>query len=114
MKNIESLKVEQKALKAKLAELVDFITSEEYYQLSESEKGLINQQRTGMELYLSTLTKRIYGKADVTDTTNMIWLTMLMGMFNSPSTGFGGSSSADYLKKTLEEDEAKALTDHAV
>ena len=107
MKDLELLKEEQVALKSKLAELVDFITSEEYYTLSESEKGLISQQRTGMELYLSCLTKRIYGKADVSDSTNMIWLTMLMGMFNSPSIGFGSSSNTDYLKDKLNELETK-------
>lgn len=99
MKNIEELKKEHVELKKELAELVDFATSEEYFKLSDGEKGLINQQRVGMELYLSCLTKRIYGKADSTDTSNLLWLAMLYGMFNTPSTGWCTPSNPDFLKK---------------
>lgn len=108
MKSIEQLKEEQKHLKAELAELVDFIASENYYALTDSEKGLINQQRAGMELYLSTLTKRIYGKADASDTTNMVWLTLLYSMFNTG--GFGGYNSTDSLKKSFDNMDDKVYS----
>lgn len=86
MKTKEELKQEQYDLKARLHEIIELINSEQYYKLSDSEKGLINQQRVGMELYLSCLTKRIYGTSN-TDTSNLLWLTMLYGMFTS-TTGY--------------------------
>ena len=108
MKNLEKLKKEQAELKEKLARLVDFTTSEEYFTLTDGEKGLLNQQRVGMELYLASLTKRIYGTPDATDGSSLIWLTMLMGMFNSPSSmGFGSSKSREDLEKAISQNPAK-------
>lgn len=102
MKNIEELKKEQSELKEKLYEIVELVNSEEYFKLPDGEKGLINQQRVGMELYLSCLTKRIYGNSNSPDTSNLIWLSMLYGMFNT-SSGFGSPSSTEYLKDQLKE-----------
>jgi hypothetical protein len=102
MKNIEELKKEQSELKEKLHEIVELVNSEEYFKLPDGEKGLINQQRVGMELYLSCLTKRIYGNSSSPDTSNLIWLSMLYGMFNT-SSGFGSPSSTEYLKDQLKE-----------
>lgn len=106
MKSIKELKEEQYDLKAKLHEIIELINSEQYYELSDGEKALINQQRVGMELYLSCLTKRVYGSPEATDTSNLLWLTMLYGMFNT-SSGFGTSSNIDYLKKELDKTELK-------
>lgn len=100
MKTKEELKQEQYDLKARLHEVIELINSEEYYSLHDEEKALINQQRTGMELYLSCLTKRIYGDSGSVDTRNLLWMTMLYGMFNS-SGGFG--SNTGYLKDALKE-----------
>lgn len=102
MKNIEELKKEQSELKEKLHRIVELVNSEEYFKLPDGEKGLINQQRVGMELYLSCLTKRIYGNSNSPDTSNLIWLSMLYGMFNT-SSGFGSPSSTEYLKDQLKE-----------
>jgi hypothetical protein len=101
MKTVEELKQEQYDLKAKLHEVVELINSKEYFDIPAAERGLINQQRVGMELYLSCLTKRVYGEPNSQDTSNFIWLSMLWGMFNTPS-GFGADSK-DYLNDILDK-----------
>ena len=101
MKTIEELKQEQHELKARLHEVIDLTNSDEYFSLPDEQKGLINQQRVGMEMYLSSLTKRIYGKKDIVNSSNLIWMSLLYGMLNT-SSGFG-SSSTDCLKQQLEE-----------
>ena len=115
MKTIEELKKEQYEAKAKLHELVEFINSEEFYVLTKTEQGLVNQERTGLELYLSSLTKRIYGNPNEPDTSSLIWMSLLYGMFNT-NANFGSSSSTACLKDKLEvkDFEDTTLTDHAV
>jgi len=54
-----------------------------------------------MELYQSCLVKRVYGDMNGQDTSNLLWMTMLFGMFNS-SCRFGSSDTKE-LEKTLEE-----------
>ena len=100
MKSIEELKSEQTELKKKLHEIVELINSEEYFELPDADRGLINQQRVGMELYLSCLTKRVYGDFNSPETNNLIWMSLLWGMFNSPS-GLGKADSKDYLNDIL-------------
>ena len=95
MKTIEELKQEQYDLKAKLHEVVEFMNSEDYFKLSSREKGLIGQQRAGMEMYLNALTNRIYSKDDYSfDACSLMWPMMLGSMF-------GSSSSTGYLKDQL-------------
>lgn len=93
MKDVELLKQEQVELKERLAKLVDYVTSEEYYTLSDGEKTLLNQQRVGMELYLNTLTKRIYGGFEGCNSSSMLWMSLLMGMLNAPMSTSAISSS---------------------
>ena len=81
MKDLEKLKLEQKELKEKLLKLIDFINSEEYFTLNETEKSLLMSQRTGMEIYLNSLTQRIYGERRLDAASGMLPL-MLMSMFN--------------------------------
>jgi hypothetical protein len=81
MKDISKLKQEQSELKERLHKLVDFINSEEYYSLDAQEKSLLASQRAGMEIYLNSLTQRIYGANDANFTGNMLPL-LLMSMFN--------------------------------
>ena len=98
MKTIEELKIEQSELKAKLHEVVEYINSEEYFELSPREKGLIGQQRAGMEMYLNALTNRIYSKDDFSfDASSLLWPMMMGSMFSSSS----GFSSTGYLKDQL-------------
>lgn len=104
MENKKQLKKELKDIKSKLAELVDFTTTEEYFKLSEGERGLINQQRVGMELYLSCLTKRVYEQPNNTDGSNLLWMSMLFGMFNAP---FGKTENTKALEACVEESKEK-------
>lgn len=101
MKDLEKLKKEQVDLKERLVEVIDMINSEEYFTLDETEKSLIMSQRVGMEVYLNSLTQRIYGARKIDTSSSMLPL-ILMSMFNpfSPS-----SSSVDVLKEQLEKDQ---------
>ena len=107
MKDLEKLKKEQAELKERLVKLIAFINSEEYFTLDETEKSLLMSQRVGMEIYLNSLTQRIYGVRKLDPCGSMLPL-MLMSMFNpfSPS-----SSSVDVLKEQLEKDQDKEKND---
>ena len=106
MKTIEELKQEQYDAKAKLHELIEFINTEEYYTLSQSEKNIIGQRRIALEMYVNSLTKNIYDKEGSTyDISNAMWPLMMSSMFTGSS--FGSSSSIDSLKKQLEEEDFK-------
>ena len=101
MKDLEKLKKEQDELKERLVKLIAFINSEEYFTLEETEKSLLMSQRVGMEIYLNSLTQRIYGARKLDVSSSMLPL-ILMSMFNpfSPSP-----SSVDLLKEQLEKDQ---------
>jgi hypothetical protein len=101
MKDLEKLKKEQDELKERLVKLIAFINSEEYFALDETEKSLLMSQRVGMEIYLNSLTQRIYGVRKLDPCGSMLPL-MLMSMFNpfSPSP-----SKVDLLKEQLEKDQ---------
>ena len=104
MKSIEELKQEQYDLKAKLHELIEFINSEEFFALSPREKGLIGQQRSGMEKYLNALTNRLYG-LDVFsfDASTAMWPMLLGSMLGGSSFGSPSANAAEDLKKVIEE-----------
>ena len=107
MKSVEELKQEQCEAKTKLHELVEFVNSEEYYSLSQSEKNIIGQRRIALEMYLNSLTKSIYDKEGSSfDVSTAMWPLMMSSMFSSSS--FSSSSSLDSLKKQIEEDGLKA------
>ena len=113
MKITEELKKEQQETTIKLQELVGFINSEEFYTLPEPERNLISQQRIGLELYLSSLTKRLYGTTATPDTTNLVWLSMLYGMLNI-SSSFSNPSSAEKVRLEEKDFEDAELSDHAI
>ena len=106
MKSIDELKQEQYDLKAKLHEVIELMNGEEYSNLTPREKGLVSQQRAGIEMYLDALTKRIY-KSDVGASTNSMWLPLLMGMFATPWT----PQASSLTEKDFED---SGLTDSAV
>lgn len=100
MKDLEKLKKEQAELKERLVKLIAFINSEEYFTLDETEKSLLMSQRVGMEVYLNSLTQRIYG-ARKFDIDNSMLPLILMSMFNPFSSS---PSSVDVLKEQMEKD----------
>lgn len=111
MKTMEELKKEQYDAKAKLHELVDFINSEEYYSLSQSEKNIIGHRRVALEMYLNSLTKNIYDKeGSAFDMSSAIWPLMMGSMFSGNS--FGSSPSIDNLQKQLEEEDFKTTEEN--
>lgn len=89
MKDLEELKKEQAELKGRLVELIDVINSEYFYSLDETKRSLMMSQRAGMEIYLNSLTQRIYGARKIDTSSSMLPL-ILMSMFNpftlSPSS----------------------------
>lgn len=103
MKDLETQKREQEELKKKFTELVDFINSEEYFTLSDRERKLINQQRTGMETYLNALTYRIYGEETVATDSSILLPLMLSMMI--PTLPMTPNSNSDYIKSTITETE---------
>ena len=110
MKTIEELKQEQYDAKAKLHELVEFINSEEYFTLTQSEKSIIGQRRIALEMYVNSLTKNIYDKEGSSfDISSAMWPLMMSSMFTGSS--FGSSSNIDSLKKQLEEEDFKVESD---
>lgn len=107
MKDLEKLKKEQAELKERLVTLIGIINSEEYYSLDETEKSLLMSQRVGMEIYLNSLTQRIYG-ARKTDVSGSMLPLLMLSMFNpfSPS-----SSSVDLLREQLDKDQNEEKKD---
>ena len=110
MKTLEELKQEQYDAKAKLHELIEFINSEEFYSLSQSEKSIIGQRRLALEMYVNSLTKNIYDKDGSSyDISSAMLPLMMSSMFTGSS--FGSSSGIDSLKKQLEEEDFKVELD---
>lgn len=113
MENIEELKREQYGLKARLHGVIELMNSEGFYSMELRERTLIRQQRVGMEIYLDSLTKRIYGKDELCGSTDTIWLPLLMSMFAAPwnpSPTASGLSEDDFKKEEDDlEDEIHAV-----
>ena len=103
MKDLEKLKKEQEELKERLLKLIAFINSEEYFTLDEAEKSLLMSQRSGMEIYLNSLTQRIYGVRKMDISSSMLPL-LIMSMFNPFSSTL---PSVDVLKEQLDKDKEK-------
>lgn len=112
MTNIEELKKKQPEYKESLQELVGFINSKDYFNLSEKEKSIIGQYRIGLEVLTNASTSLTYDSNAVSDINSSMLSLLLMSTMTAP---FGPSKGAEYLKKELEEDDThQELTDHAV
>ena len=95
------MKKEQYDAKAKLHEIIELINSEEYYALTPFKKSLMAQERIGLEIYLSSLTKQLYDKDGCSfDASSAMWPLLMSSMFTSP---FGSTSGLESLKKQLDE-----------
>lgn len=105
----EKLEQEHAQLKERLAELVDFINSEEFYKQDDVDKQLIATQRSGMEMYLNALSLRLWGRNDCNPSMSsmlpLLMSTMLMPSFSSPSP------TATYLGDALKKDEEEQKGD---
>lgn len=102
--NKEKLEIEHAQLKERLAELTDFINSKEYYEQSENEKHLIATQRTGMEMYLNSLSLRLWGNDKTGNMSSSSLLPLLMSTILMPSFGTP-SPSVSALKEDLDKNE---------
>lgn len=96
MKDLEEQKKVQAELKERFVKLIAFINSEEYFTLDETEKSLLMSQRVGMEIYLNSLTQRVYGARKL-DASSSIFPLILMSMFNPFSPSPSASTLTDQL-----------------
>lgn len=85
--NKEKMELEHAQLKERLQELTDFINSEEYFKLSESEKQLIAAQRSGMEVYINALSIRLWGKGNTNGAFSPSLLGLVTSLMFAPSFG---------------------------
>lgn len=82
----EKLEKEHAELKARLAELVDLINSEEFYKLDDRERVLLGSQRAGMEMYINALSIRLWGVTDFPN--NSMMMSSLLASMMMPTSGF--------------------------
>ena len=102
--NKEKLSKQHAELKEQLAELVDFINSEEYYGLSDSKKQLIATQLVGMEITINAMSVRLWGNQTTPSSWSPLMMSML-GMLMTPSSF--GTPSAPSTPIDLPEEENK-------
>lgn len=104
----EKLLEEYKVTLESLVEKTKFCYSEEFYKLDESDKQKYQKDKMATEGHLSTLCNILWGAKIQLNSglADMFALSIIGSMFNGG--GFGSMpSGADYLKKTLDEDEKK-------
>jgi hypothetical protein len=112
MTNIEELKKKQPEYKESLQEVIDFINSEKYFDLTQREKNLVNQYRIGLEMSINALSNLVFGDPLAFDTGISMMLPLLM---SSMTNSWTPPTKAEEFKKELEEDDThQELTDHVV
>lgn len=99
MKDLKGLKKEQSCLKKRLAALIDYINSEEYFSLPVVERNQLNQERLGLELQLNALTNRVYNSGYTFDTSFSSMFPLLLSVLST--NAFGSSSGSNDLEDTL-------------
>lgn len=92
---IFSSEEEIKEAKSKLNNLIDFINSEDYFNLPDNKKNLINNVRSTLEAYLNSMASLQYD-IDGVGTFNPL-MPLLFSMFMSGSS----FSNTSYLKDQL-------------
>lgn len=104
----ERLLEEHKQLKERLLKLIDFMNSEKYYSFDDNTKAVFTKQRTGMEIYLSALNIRVFGKPEQHNVLGDIMPLFLMNMIGS---SYASNKSSDdkfeeLMSKILIKDES--------
>lgn len=94
-KNDKKLKLEHSEVKVRLAELVDFINSEEYYKLNDREKVVLSMQRSGMETYIKALSIRLWGNEEVPSYSMLMGSLLASMMVPTMPTGIATPSVTD-------------------
>lgn len=103
----EKLLIEHNSTKLALVDKINFIFSERFYELSDVERKRYLADKNATEAHLSTLSNLLWAEDRMDCNTDMLSLFFLTMMFNG---GWGGTTtSVDYLKKQLEEDEKKEV-----
>lgn len=111
MINIEELKKKQPEYKENLQEVIEFINSEKFFDLSQREKNLVNQYRMGLEMSVNALSNLVFGDSLAFDT----GISMMLPLLMSSMTNSWTPPKVEEFKKPLEEDDNhQELTDHAV
>lgn len=78
------LAVEQEEMKEKLVKLVEFINSEQFFNLSENYKKVLINQKIAMELYLNILNLRVFEDVDSVIVPDYSALNAFASMFGKP------------------------------
>ena len=89
----ESVVSEQADLKRKYIKLIEYINSERFYNLSDNEQKLLNNQKFLIEAYLKILNIKLYDDTNSTFIADLSWLSILSGVFNNIGNPLDMSSS---------------------
>lgn len=96
MKDSELI-TEQAQTKEKLARLVDYISSNDYYTLSPNKRKAILNRKVCLEMYLSTLNTEVFEDVDSIVVPDMGWMGV-MGYMLSGSIGYGSKFALPDMK----------------
>ena len=95
MKNLEELKSKHQEFKKLLVDTVEYINSEDFFNLTSSEKNFVNQFRVGVEVTTNALTNLSFGDILSYDCGGSLTFPMLFtSMFSHCGYGSSPSSSA--------------------
>lgn len=83
---MEDLKKEHAELKSKLINLVDYMNSAEYYQLSDNRKKILYNKKICLEMYLKVLNMQVYEDIDSIFVPDLGAISMLGSMFSNTFT----------------------------
>ena len=86
--NREQLEKEHAHVKEVLAEVNDFINSEEFFALPELKKRIHNIKKSSLETYLKVLSIELWGSDNESiDMSSLMWAGLLGAMFTPSSFG---------------------------
>lgn len=98
---MEKIVKDQQELKANLLELIDFISSADYYKLSDNRRKLLLNKKMCMETYLNVLNMEIYEDIDHIYIPDMGTVSIMSSLFNTSLN----NNSLSWLNKELEKKE---------